>query len=282
MQDGACARLRWTRIDVPGSKPANGFGAGVVLDSLDNLYITGGVSSTLTEVDDLFVFQLRDPFYKFCSSTGSALTAGLAGVQSIFYMQCRDAFNEPADGARFSVQISGPVDMIPPIKSLGNGKYSVAFTAVKVGQYFLSIKLGRGGPKFQDMISGLDSEPTNNMLDGEFLPQCAYESGSAEPKCSTNPNPYTMTITPGPTSPAVTSAAGTRLTLATAGTLSDFVITAKDAFGNRRPGGDTISVLIEEWGCQKVKQEDRGLAAVCLAEGAVLDAKKMPQTGYIL
>ena len=77
----------------------------------------------------------------------------------------------------------------------------------------------------------------------------------------------------------MTSAAGTRPTLVTAGTLSDFVITAKDAFGNRRPDGDTISVLIEEWGCEKVQPEKRGLAAICLAEGAVLDAKKMPQTG---
>ena len=107
---GSCSQSLWKLVDVPGAKPQNGLGAGVLLDPSDNLYITGGAGlqgSVLSEGRDLFVFQLRDPFYKYCSATGSALTAGEAGVQSIVHLQCKDAFMEPADGASFAVKISG-------------------------------------------------------------------------------------------------------------------------------------------------------------------------------
>ena len=107
---GSCSQSLWKLVDVPGAKPQNGLGAGVLLDPSDNLYITGGAGlqgSVLSEGRDLFVFQLRDPFYKYCSATGSALTAGVAGVQSIVYLQCKDAFMEPADSASFAVKISG-------------------------------------------------------------------------------------------------------------------------------------------------------------------------------
>jgi hypothetical protein len=147
--DGLCSQsLRWTKVEVPGGKPMTGFGAGVLLDPSDNLFIIGGAQRAATQFEErgeLFVFKLRDPFFKHCSATGSALTAGIAGVQSVFYLQCMDSFMQPADGASFAVKISGPVDIIPGIVGEGNGLYSCSFTPVRVGTYSLSIFMGRGG-----------------------------------------------------------------------------------------------------------------------------------------
>ena len=58
-------------------------------------------------LSDIFIFQLRDPYYKYCSATGAGLFKTVAGVSSQFYLQCRDAFGEPANGASFKVQIKG-------------------------------------------------------------------------------------------------------------------------------------------------------------------------------
>ena len=157
-----------------------GFGAGVLLDPSDNLFIIGGADSTLSEREELFVFQLRDPFYKHCSATGSALTAAKAGVKSIFYLQCMDNFMQPADGATFKVDIAGPVGMIPGIVSLGDGKYSCSFTPEKVGAYVISIYVGRGGAKYQDLITGRDTEQSNDVH--EFEKQCDYQLGVLECK----------------------------------------------------------------------------------------------------
>ena len=145
-----------------------------------------------------------------------------------------------SDGASFKVDISGPVGMVPGIVSLGNGKYSCSFTPEKVGSYVISIYVGRGGPKFQDLITGTDSELSNDSH--EFTPRCSYSTGSLV--CKAEQNPFDLTVEPGPTSPFVTSAVGSFLTLSTAGVAADFMITAKDSFSNRRPGGDSISVLM--------------------------------------
>ena len=140
---------------------------------------------------------------------------------------------------------AGPVDIIPGILNLGNGQYSCAFTPVKVGSYTLTIKVGRGGTDFQDIITGFDLQPTNSLH--EFQELCIYDVDGM-PSCRANPNPYTLLISPGATSPKVTTAVGDSLSLSTAGVMNNFVITAKDSFGNRRPGGDAVSVLMELWG----------------------------------
>jgi hypothetical protein len=159
-----------------------GFGAGVLLDSKDNFFIIGGVDSTLSERGELYVFQLQDPFYKHCSATGAALTSARAGVTSVFYIQCMDNFMEPANGATFKVDIAGPVGMIPGILSLGDGKYSCSYTPEKVGAYVISIYVGRGGTKYQDLITGRDIETSNNVH--EFEKQCNYINGAQECKSS--------------------------------------------------------------------------------------------------
>ena len=283
VSNGKCtSTIMWHRVEVPGSVPSSGFGAGVLLDPSERLYIIGGVDSMFQERDELFVFQLRDPFYKHCSATGSALVSGIAGVQSVFYVQCLDSFLEPADGASLAVKISGPVDVIPGIVNLGNGKYSCSFTPIKVGNYVLSIKVGRGGSEHQDLITGRDTEPSNN--EHEFEKACAYSNDQLV--CKEEQNPYALTVVPGSTSPAVSLAMGSSITLSTVGTASNFVITAKDAFGNRRPGGDFISVVMREWTCTNEKGESylsgAGDIEKCLRKGALTDPTKTPETGTVL
>jgi hypothetical protein len=177
------------------------------------------------------VFQLRDPYYKYCSATGVGLKTAMAGVLSKFYIQCRDAFLDPADNARFSVLISGSVDMTPSPFSVGTGLYQCEYTPVKVGQYTVNIKVGRGGS--QDLIAGVDDSPDNDEHEFNFWNNVG--------------TPGTLTVSPGPTSPPGSVAQGEFLTLSTAGVASGFIITAQDQFGNRRPGGDSISALMQLW-----------------------------------
>jgi len=279
--EGLCGKtLYWHLVDVTGARPGTGFGAGTLLDGSANLYITGGADSSFRELDELFIFQLRDPLYKHCSASGATLTKAMAGVKSIFYLQCMDAFMEPADGATFKVDISGPVGMVPGIVALGAGKYSCTFSPVTVGTYTLSIYVGRGGDKYQDLITGIDSEPSNKQLDGEFEKLCSYtDEGSLS--CKAAQNPYTLTVVPGGTSPSVTTALGAFLTLSTAGTASEFVITAKDAFGNRRPGGDSITALMMLWNCKGMTIGDRADADECVRIGTLQDTLKAPETGTV-
>ena len=104
-------------------------------------------------------------------------------------------------------------------------RYSCTFMPVTVGTYTLSIYVGRGGDKYQDLITGIDIEPSNTILDGEFEKQCSYTDEGLS--CQPAQNPYTLTVVPGGTSPSVTKALGTFLTLSTAGTASEFVITGR-------------------------------------------------------
>jgi hypothetical protein len=184
-----------------------------------------------TSIQDVFVFQLRDPFYKYCSATGAGLKTAMAGVVSKFYIQCQDVFGDPADNARFSVLISGNVDMTPTPFSVGTGLYQCEYTPVKVGTYTVNIKVGRGGA--QDLIAGVDDNPDND--DHEF--SLGTSVGT----------PGTLAVAPGPTSPPGSVAEGEFLTLSTAGVAAGFTITAQDQFGNRRPGGDSISALMQLW-----------------------------------
>jgi hypothetical protein len=58
----------------------------------------------------------------------------------------------------------------------------------------------------------------------------------------------------------VTLALGDHLSLSTAGIVGFFSVTAKDAFGNRRPGGDAIVSLITLWDKVQGKAWDESLA----------------------
>jgi hypothetical protein len=100
--------------------------------------------------------------------------------------------------------------------------------------------------------------------------------------CKAMPNPFSLSVVPGPTSPAVTTALGSHLTLSTAGVASEFVITAKDAFSNRRPGGDTISVLMGLWACTSVDLDKPGASQMCVSKGALIDPTADPKTGTVL
>jgi len=278
---GTCSTvLVWNLIDVTGSRPRTGFGAGVLLDPSDNLYITGGGDASFVVRDDLVVFQLRDPYFKHCSATGSALTRAIAGVKSVFYLQCMDAFMQPADGASFRVDIAGPVGMMPGIVSLGGGKYTCSFTPVTIGTYTLTIYVGRGGEKYQDLITGRDTEPSNNVLDDEFEKQCTYDAAGTF-ACKSAQNPYRLTVVPASTSPDVTRGLGTFLTLSTAGTAANFVIIAKDAFGNRRPGGDSITALMSLWQCNGKVINDQTDADECIRIGNLETPGRAPETGTV-
>jgi hypothetical protein len=269
---------------VPGGKPGTGFGAGVLLDSTESLWIIGGADYTgaaFIERKELFYFQLKDPYFKHCSATGSALKAGVAGVKSIFYLQCQDNFMRPAESASFTVAMKGPVSLLPGIVELGGGKYSCSFTPVKMGTYTISISVGRGGAQYQDLITGFDSESSNDVLDGEFVPQCSYDANNKEVCSTPSQNPYTLEVFPGPLSPGVTEAAGTYLTLTTAGVASKFVITAKDAFSNRRPGGDIVAVLMELWACDGISVDNSEGTHKCLQQGKKQIPGLSPETGTV-
>ena len=137
----------------------------------------------------------------------------------------QDVFGRSADGARFRIDVTGTnlPSMSPSTISLGSGSYQSAYSPVKAGTYTISIYVGNGGQEYQDLIAG---------------------DASAS---QANPNPYTLIVSPAVTSPFSCVAQGTFLTISTAGTSSSFIITARDEFLNRRPGGDSVSVLLTLW-----------------------------------
>ena len=55
---------------------------------------------------------------------------------------------------------------------------------------------------------------------------------------------HTVTVKPSPTSPGTCTSGGDGLTLSTAGAVSSFTLVANDALGNRRPGKDSVDVLL--------------------------------------
>ena len=122
--------------------------------------------------------------------------------------------------------------------------YRCAYTPVKIGTYKLSIFVGRGGTDFQDLVAGYDREPSNSIHEFEQLGSKA------------NPNPYTLTVLPGSTSPDSSVAVGNFLSLTTCGVVSTFMITALDAFGNRRPGRDSLSAIMILWDVTRAAPRD--------------------------
>jgi len=247
--DEVCALLRWIMIDVPGTKPVGRWGAGMVLDPADNLYIIGGNTFDRTArefqvLSDIFIFQLRDPYYKYCSATGAGLVSAVAGVSTPFYIQCRDAFGEPADSASFQVDITGKEGqpgMKPAPFPIGKGLYKCEYAAFVTGQYEIRIFVGRGGGEFMDLIEGIDTEPTNE--DHDFMYQPASNSLVSE----SAKGYFSLSVSPADTNARRSEAVGNSITGNTAGAIGTFLITAKDVFGNRRPGGDTVTSLMELW-----------------------------------
>lgn len=244
-----CQPLRWILIDVPGTKPMGRWGAGMVLDPSDNLYIIGGSTfdSTAKEfkvLSDIFIFQLRDPYYKYCSATGAGLFSAVAGISTPFYVQCRDSFGEPADSASFQVDITGKEGqpgMKPAPFPIGKGLYKCEYAAFVTGQYEIRIFVGRGGSEYMDLIEGIDTEPSNEEHDFEFNPASRNEVSESSQKY------FSLSVSPADTNAGRSEAVGTSITANTAGAIGTFLITAKDVFGNRRPGGDTVTALMELW-----------------------------------
>eukprot|EP00961_Rhodomonas_salina_P092327 1242419-Rhodomonas_salina.4 len=105
------------------------------------------------------------------------------------------------------------------------------YTPIVVGAYTITVLVGRGGLEYEDIILGVDKNPTNALHE---LEQGVVNSSPV----------FALAVKPGVTHPGVSSASGDSLTLTTAGTAASFTIVSRDAFGNRRPGGDSLSVLM--------------------------------------
>ena len=264
-----CEALKWVLIDVPGEKPMGRWGAGMVLDPSDNLYIIGGnsfdsVTNDFIVLSDIFIFQLRDPYYKYCSVTGAGLFGAIAGISTPFYIQCRDAFGEPASSAAFEVDITGKEGqpgMKPAPYGIGEGLYQCEFSAFVTGQYEIRIFVGRGGSEYMDIVEGVDTEQGNSIHDFEFTPISKYDGAEIAQRY------YDLTVYPSPTDADTSSAVGEAITTNTVGFIGTFMITAKDVFGNRRPGGDTVTSLMRLWNNYNNTE---------------YDLQRLPETGSVL
>jgi len=183
--------LNWYQVDVPGgsSRPLERWGAGIVLDPQDNLYVVGGTTydsttKTFGELSDTYLYQMRDPFYKYCAATGSGLRSAKAGVPAHFYIKCYDIFGLDPSTAKFKVDIEGDViaggaRINPTPFSLATpGLYKVEFTLLKVGAYRITVSVGRGGNDFMEGISGIEPESTryNDVFEFTVSPENPTEA----------------------------------------------------------------------------------------------------------
>jgi len=144
---------------------------------------------------------------------------------------------------------------------IGTGQYKCEYAAFQTGQYEIRILVGRGGSEYMDEIEGVDPEPSNEEHDFVFSPS------SRHPDDVTSSTLFTINVAPGDTSPRVTSAKGEGITVNTAGAIATFLITALDAFGNRRPGGDVMTSIMRSWN-PILNQE--------------ANAENLPETGSVL
>ena len=265
----ACEALQWTLVDVSAPLTPGRWGAGMVLDPSDNLYIIGGntydrTSKTFHVLSDIYIFQLRDAYYKYCSATGAGLISSVAGVNTVFHIQCRDAFGEMSDTASFEVDIIGKEDqpgMKPAPVLIGNGEYDCKYTPFRTGLYEVRIYIGRGGSDNIDQIEGYDPVPSNAVHDYVFRP------ASRRVEDATTPKTFMLIIEPGDTKAQSSLAVGDYITSSTAGNIGTFLITARDAFGNRRPGGDSVTAIMVLW--DQVR-------------GRPYDSLSVPQTGSVI
>ena len=81
-----------------------------------------------------------------------------------------------------------------------------------------------------DVIEGEDMEPNNDVHEYLFRPATRHEA--------TTPQVFHLTVDAGETDARTSQAVGQPITASTAGRIGTFLITARDAFGNRRPGGE--------------------------------------------
>jgi len=242
--------MRWSQLEVPGERPASRFGASLAaLDQFNEgiLFLADGSRKQIetnavlqtNDIDDLFVFQLHDPFYKHCAATGKGLTQAIAGRTTTFNIACTDILGEPANGAQFAVTITGgPTcegcpSVFPPVIGIGEGLYECMYVPIAAGEYVVTVKVGRGGADFQDLVGG-DPGATRSNLQADILKQNKGNNGLTA---------FTLLVSAGPTSRRTSVALGAAVTLSTAGITSTFLINSVDAFQNLRPGGDDMSVV---------------------------------------
>ena len=215
-------------MDVPGDRPVSRFGAGMAVldkDGQGKLYLTGGVhkgtdvalSSSARELDDLFVFQLRDPFFRRCSATGKGLTSATAGQNTPFSIACTDLLGAPAMGAQFHVSIlpgascSGCPSAYPPVRAVGIGLYRCSYIPTTAGEYEIHIRVGRGGSKYQEAVGGDPNAPTSTD-DATIRQQLSSDGGRTF---------FELLVLAAPTNQIASIARGQGLTLTTSGKKTD-------------------------------------------------------------
>jgi hypothetical protein len=209
-------------MDVPGDRPLSRFGAGMAVldgDGQGTLYLTGGVnketdasmSRSTRELDDLFLFQLRDPFFRRCSATGKGLVSATAGQNTPFSIACTDLLGAPAMGAQFHVSIlpgascTGCPSAYPPVLAVGVGLYQCSFTPTVAGEYEIHIKVGRGGSKYQEAVGGDPNAPTTTDV------------AAIREQLASNRTFFELLVLAAPTNQMASVAFGQGLTLTTSG-----------------------------------------------------------------
>ena len=148
-----------------------------------------------------------------------------------------------------------------PVALRQEGQYKCEYSAFVTGEYEIRIKVGRGGGEFMDLIEGADPEPNNEVHEYSF------KTTSRLAEDATTPQIFKLVVSPGETSARASLAVGDAITSSTSGRIGTFLITARDSFGNRRPGGDTITSLMRYWS---------------MVNNSEADAAQLPKTGSII
>jgi len=196
---------------------------------------------------------------------GAGLHNAVTGISTPFYIQCRDAFGEPANSASFQVDITGEFPerqpgMKPEPFSIGDGLYKCLYTPFKTGRYQIKIKVGRGGDDYKDLIEGRDTENKNDVHD--------YDFKEARKQVTTQEsNFFWVDVAPSATNADHSISEGHSITENTAGVIGTFQIEARDVFDNRRPGGDTVTSIMTLWN---------------MVNKSVMDDSQLPETGSVL
>lgn len=262
---GQCVTdIFWVELQVEGGRPLARFGAALTVLDLDKegiLYLQGGATksdsrvsiATTEEITDLYTFRLRDPFYRRCAATGQGLAKAVAGAKTGFTVACADILGQPAIGALIRVSIvpgatcNGCPSVFPPVITVGVGLYFCEFTPRTAGDYLVSIVVGRGGEEFQDAVGG-DPFAQATLVVEEIVRQNEVVHGT---------DGFQLSVNPAPTDRPETRALGSAITLSTAGVSQQFIIRAVDAFQNRRPGGEDISVIMGLAGSNDVPESGK-------------------------
>ena len=113
--------------------------------------------------------------------------------------------------------------------------------------------------------TSLDLQPSNEVHDYTFSPKVS----GVDP---VTPQTFDLTVEPGDTHAPKSLADGDAITSNTAGVIGTFLITAHDAFDNRRPGGDSVTSLMTllKW------------TANDLDADTPANPDKLPETGSVL